>query len=109
MTQEYEKVDLGNVKGDNGLNGQDGVGIESITLVDSYDNEDYYEITYTNPNKPATRITVTNGESIDTDENLSTSSINPIQNKTVTNKFAQYYTKAEIDEMLGEITDYLNR
>lgn len=109
MTNKYEKIDLGNVKGNNGLNGQDGTGIESIELVDSYGNEDYYEITYTNPNKPATRITVTNGESIDTDENLSSSSTNPIQNKTVTNKFTQYYTKTEIDELLGAITDYLNR
>lgn len=106
---KYEKIDLGNVKGENGINGQDGVSIDEIRKTGSFNNEDYYEIIYTDPNKPVTEITITNAEEITIDEELSTSSTNPPMNKAVANKLTEYYTKEEIDELIGEITSYINR
>ena len=94
---KYEKIDLGNVKGENGINGQDGVSIDEIRKTGSFNNEDYYEIVYTDPNKPVTEITITNAEEITIDEELSTSSTNPPMNKTVTNKLTEYYTKEMVD------------
>lgn len=52
-------VKIGNIKGDNGENGNDGVSVESITKTSSNGNIDTYTITYSDGNKST--FTVTNG------------------------------------------------
>lgn len=50
---------IGNIKGDNGQNGDEGNGIVSIELTDSANNKDTYTITFDDGRK--TTFTVTNG------------------------------------------------
>ncbi len=103
MTNKYETVDLGNVKGSQGQTGAKGVGINSIRKLDivNQDNPliDTYRIYY--DNGETWDFYVRNGEDGDTgDSELSPTSHQPIQNRVVTLKFS---------EIEGNIANLSNR
>lgn len=92
MTNKYETVDLGNVKGSQGQTGAKGVGINSIRKLDivNQDNPliDTYRIYY--DNGETWDFYVRNGEDGGTgDSELSPTSHQPIQNSVVTLKFSE--------------------
>ena len=60
MTQKYEKVDLGNVKG---KNGQDGMGIEEFRFITDIDPTTHlYHVVYTDEGKAPTEVILHDGD-----------------------------------------------
>ena len=60
MTQKYEKVDLGNVKG---KNGQDGIGIEEFRFITDIDPTTHlYHVVYTDEGKAPTEVILHDGD-----------------------------------------------
>ena len=60
MTQKYEKVDLGNVRG---KNGQDGVGIEEFRFITDIDPTTHlYHVVYTDEGKAPTEVILHDGD-----------------------------------------------
>lgn len=63
MTQKYEKVDLGNVKGNDGKNGNDGVGIEEFRFIrDINPTTHLYHVVYTDEGKAPTEVILHDGD-----------------------------------------------
>lgn len=103
MSNKYETVDLGNVKGSQGQTGAKGVGINSIRKIDVIDQDnplrDTYRIYFDDGS--TWDYTITNGKDGDSgDSEFNPNSHQPIQNGVVTLKF---------DEVDGELHSLSNR
>ena len=63
MTQKYEKVDLGNVKGKDGKDGAEGVGIEEFRFIRDIDPTTHlYHVVYTDEGKAPTEVILHDGD-----------------------------------------------
>ena len=92
MSRE-EKVDLGNVRGQSGLNGQDGVGISEI-VDDGYDNSGFYHrwLIYYDDDREPSSFTVKDGENVVPIHSVVSNSDEPVSSRALYTKFL---TKAE--------------
>ena len=99
-------------KGDKGAKGDAGKGITSIQKTSSSGKVDTYTITYSDGS--TSTFTVTNGSdaSVTVDSSLSSTSVNPVQNKVIKtaldtksdsshNHDSRYYTETEMDTKLS--------
>ena len=101
---KYERVDLGNVRGKQGISGIDGVGIDSIEDLGYLDPNNpfdrYYQIIWTDSTKEPINFKVKDGE------DLSIADVVQLNNKKAVTSDAVYkklLAKADITHLHGDI------